>query len=944
MACFGNRSVLGLAIVLLARGLFDGGGGPLWAAESTAKARYVGVLTDGTRVEGTEIRHWEWRQEKPTLEGRELFNDQRPLRWLCDQTLRPFDAEADGADFVEFVNGDRLPGRVLGAMDEGPGQGEPPQLLVDLKRPGQVGTGPSAVRVRVAAAAVRRVIWGGGAGRTVEPGTLLYRDGRRIAYESLRWQSDALSVLVEDGVRRVPLAELSEVDLPPTDPWQSYLEELARIDPDCSSRLVRIETTGGMVVTCSQSDLQATGAGKEPAAWQHLVQPAWSLDPIWIPFLTARSWLFFAPQEVPLSRLPPTRFASRPLIGKGWSWCAEGNVEGGPLENAQGRFGWGFGVHAPCEMWFDLPPAAEGFRARVGLDRLAGTGGCARGLVYLDRVDGTPLYRSKQLIGSGEAVETGTLKLGGRAGGKRSLVLVADACEHDAPPDADPLDIRDFVDWAEPTLLLDLARLKAGVQGVLGSTVRAWKGWSVAVDGGGPIEGRYRVDSLHGAGLVFLRGISTGKRSVSFSAEREITEADGWLIVRVQWLSGRKLPSRFEVRVDGRAVARHEVPPHLLGASFCVPLQRYEDKKVKLEMIYQPGDEGEFVDWQALVLGDRSQQMQWKLVTVLGAHSLAGTVLTPQRDGSVVAGGPLPAGDVYVVTARCDLPEVNAFRLEPMNDDSLPSRGPGRGVHGGFLVSNFSAALMNEGVDPPRGRFVRLERPKSPTKYSFPLALAEVQVFSGAEDVALGGKASQSSVEGASVAARAIDNNTDDQRDGESIAQTKTEDANPWWEVDLGGDKSLDRIVLWNAAERLGKLQNLVLVSVLDNDRKSVWQRLVDASHGRGEEIYLRDGTEVPLRLGARSNRVPLPTGHYGRNHTATSHEVVGRTGLALSPAIYYTNQPIDPRGKTLVFTIKHPTEKPESLLGRFRIWATSEKSPTAPALPGEEVPLLPEK
>jgi hypothetical protein len=687
--------------------------------------------------------------------------------------------------------------------------------------------------------------------------------------------------------------------------------------------------------------MAATGVGKDPATWQHLIQPAWSLDPLWVSFSVTREWLFFAPQEVPLSRLAPARFVQHPLIGKGWSWCADANVEGGPLENAQGRFGWGFGVHAPCELWFEVPSMAQGFRARVGLDRLAGRGGCARGVVHLNRMEGPPLYQSKQLIGAGEAVDSGTLALGGAAGGKRFLVLAADACERDTPPEADPLDIRDFVDWAEPTLLVDLAKLKAEIAKILPSTVAAWNGWSVAIDGNGPLDARYGVDRTRG-GPAFMRGVSAGKRSITFSAEREITEADGWLITRVQWLGGHKGPGRFEVRVDGRPVARHEVPANWPVASFCVPLQRYEDKKINLQMVYQPSDEGEYVEWQSLVLGDRSQQLQWKPVTVLAAHSLAGSVLTPQRDGSILASGPITPGDVYVVTARSELPEINAFRLEPISDESLPRGGPGRGASGAFVVAQFTAAVSTETGEPPRGRYVRIERPKSVDKYTYPLALAEVQAFSGADNAALTGKATQSSIESGATADRAIDNNTNDKRDGNSIAQTTATDATPWWEVDLGSEKPLDRIVVWNAADRLGKLQNVMLVNVLDGDHKLVWQRLIDASYGRGEEISLRDWAEIPIRLGARANRAPLPAGHYGHRET-TFQPLSGHRGLAVGPALYYASHPVDPRGKTLTFTLKHMNERSDALLGRFRIWATSEKSPTAPALPGEEVPLLPE-
>jgi hypothetical protein len=309
---------------------------------------------------------------------------------------------------------------------------------------------------------VRRIVWGKGRSRDIEPGTLLFRDGGRLACQSLRWQADGVRVLTADGIRQVPLAELSEVCLPQADAWQSYCEELAALDPECKSRLVRLATTRGCILSTSLAHLEATG-GWDRTAWCHVVRPAWCLDAVCVPFSTIQAWWTFAPHEVPLSRWPPLRFVSRPMLGKGWSYEVDRNVEGGLLASAKQVHGWGFGVHAPCELWFEIPPAARGFQVRVGLDRLAGSGGCARALVCLDRPDAAPRFRSKHLIGSSEVVDAGTLALGSRDA-RKLLILVADAADRDRPPGADPLDIRDMLDWIEPLWLLDPAELRGEVR------------------------------------------------------------------------------------------------------------------------------------------------------------------------------------------------------------------------------------------------------------------------------------------------------------------------------------------------------------------------------------------------------------------------------------------------------------------------------------------------
>jgi hypothetical protein len=437
-----------------------------------ADARYVAVLSDGSRVEGREIRNWGNSHENPQLDGTELLSPSRPFRWLRDLAPAADEPRREANGLVELIGGDRFLGRVLGFVPGGADDkpAAPPHLLVALEGPllcagspltAEAGGGRRA-EVRVLPQFVRRIVWGKGRSRDIAPGMLLFRDGGRLACQSLRWQADGVRVLTADGIRQVPLAELSEVCLPQADAWQSYCEELAALDPECKSRLVRLETTRGCILSTSLARLEATG-GWDRTAWCHVVRPAWCLDALCVPFSTIQAWWTFTPHEVPLSRWPPVRFVSRPMLGKGWSWQVDRNVEGGLLASAKQVHGWGFGVHAPCELWFEIPPAARGFQVRVGLDRLAGSGGCARALVCLDRPDAAPRFRSKHLIGSSEVVDAGTLALDKRDA-RRLLILVADAADRDRPPGADPLDIRDMLDWIEPLWLLDPAELRGEVQ------------------------------------------------------------------------------------------------------------------------------------------------------------------------------------------------------------------------------------------------------------------------------------------------------------------------------------------------------------------------------------------------------------------------------------------------------------------------------------------------
>ena len=94
------------------------------------------------------------------------------------------------------------------------------------------------------------------------------------------------------------------------------------------------------------------------------------------------------------------------------------------------------------------------------------------------------------------------------------------------------------------------------------------------------------------------------------------------------------------------------------------------------------------------------------------------------------------------------------------------------------------------------------------------LSLAEVQI-SPLRNIARGKTAVQSSTDAGSVAARAVDGNTNGANVEQSISHT-LESANAWWQVDLGSIQSLGQVILHNrtdcCSERLANFQ--VAVSV----------------------------------------------------------------------------------------------------------------------------------
>src|SRR5262249_6722789 len=132
------------------------------------------------------------------------------------------------------------------------------------------------------------------------------------------------------------------------------------------------------------------------------------------------------------------------------------------------------------------------------------------------------------------------------------------------------------------------------------------------------------------------------------------------------------------------------------------------------------------------------------------------------------------------------------------------------------------------------------------------LSLAEVQLFQVTDNLARGGKATQSSTDYSGEPQRAIDGNTNgDYFAANSTTHTRQEN-DPWWEVDLGGDKPIERIVLWNRTDgEVGSRLPNSRVLVVDKDRKTVWQSPVAEPQKPSREVATSTKFTVSLAQGA---------------------------------------------------------------------------------------------
>lgn len=234
------------------------------------------------------------------------------------------------------------------------------------------------------------------------------------------------------------------------------------------------------------------------------------------------------------------------------------------------------------------------------------------------------------------------------------------------------------------------------------------------------------------------------------------------------------------------------------------------------------------------------RDLQWTPVAVQSASGESGNEMVV--DGGVVSVAKAADTDVYQLTTAIE-PGTKAIRLETLPHESLPGGGPGHSG-GNFVITHVRATLATPDSASPSGRFVRIELPGKQRM----LSLAEVQVFAGDQNIATLGKATQSSTGFNGPAELAIDGNTDGRyTEAQSTTHTAISD-DPWWEVDLQSEQSIDRIVIWNRTDA-GTVERLkdFRISVLSDQRKNVWEQTV--AQPPKPSVELATGEPRPLKL-----------------------------------------------------------------------------------------------
>ncbi|WP_442507611.1 DUF1553 domain-containing protein [Novipirellula sp. SH528] len=246
-----------------------------------------------------------------------------------------------------------------------------------------------------------------------------------------------------------------------------------------------------------------------------------------------------------------------------------------------------------------------------------------------------------------------------------------------------------------------------------------------------------------------------------------------------------------------------------------------------------------------------------------------------------------------------------------------------------FVLSKVSATWTPSDMTPMDARFVRLELPGKQRI----LHVAELQVFSGDQNVALSGTVTQSSTGFNGPAEFAIDDNTSGNFQDRSVTHTQIED-NPWLEVDLGAELPVDRIGLWNRTDGGGSISGRLAgytLQLLDQDRNVIWQQSPEALPMPSLELSTSGKTSLRFVSAFADFEQPKFTAA-----SILADKIDDKKGWAIAGGIgsaheltLVLDRPLKLGNGTLTLTLDQQSVHAKHLLNQFRVAMTFDEGVT---------------
>jgi azurin len=208
------------------------------------------------------------------------------------------------------------------------------------------------------------------------------------------------------------------------------------------------------------------------------------------------------------------------------------------------------------------------------------------------------------------------------------------------------------------------------------------------------------------------------------------------------------------------------------------------------------------------------------------------------------------------------------------------------------------------------GRYIRIELPRRGT-----LTLAEVEVLSEGQNIARGGKASQSSTAHGGDPERAVDGRKDGSYGSGTQTHTRENERRPWWELDLGREQAIESVAIWNRTDgSLGDRLDEFTLTVLDGSRNEVFKK--DNNPVPRPEARIEVGGSDPVVRTRRAAIEALVS--MGQNRTGQTFAILAgliRQGEDITGAA---------RGLRMLPHHLWPKQDAEEVTGALLAWAKS--------------------
>ncbi|MEE2705565.1 MAG: PA14 domain-containing protein [Planctomycetota bacterium] len=398
---------------------------------------YQVVYSDGRTIEGAQIQRdhfFAHGQSNTRLDDQLVFQPNKNVRLIRNRQKRIL---REGP-YIEFVNGDILPGQVESVGVANSGRNMPDYLQVRLSAPLKNHGGPNDSLINVRAEHVARLVTRMPENGSAKSGYIWFKSGKSIVARSIRWRPDEVQVLTNEGLQAIPIHDVAQLHRPIKERIRWMLAGKTEIGLDSLGHQVMFRTVNGAWLTTWEAKMVRHSS---PGT---VIQPSWALDSIMLAPEDIVEVLFLRPNEISLAALPAETLVKKNHFEK-WKWARNRNARGGRLDSGDRDSPIGVGMHAYTAVAFYLPPDAQSFSSWLGLDRRVGDGGCVRASVHVNDLKGEPVWQSDFLQGGDPSVRVGPLSVNDQ----KRLVLVADFGHQGRPRGADPFDIRDEVDWID---------------------------------------------------------------------------------------------------------------------------------------------------------------------------------------------------------------------------------------------------------------------------------------------------------------------------------------------------------------------------------------------------------------------------------------------------------------------------------------------------------------